>query len=111
MIVHDVICDAGHFHADVLIDTEDIPNCPECFEPCVVCWYRGKPPATDVLGNAHYSSVLGIEYTSTRDRDRQMAASGMQPGANIRGGPMTQGRRLPKHFTPDGYEAAWKGTE
>jgi hypothetical protein len=113
VIVHDLICDSGHFTEDALVDCDALPRCPECGEPVVICWYRGQAPSTDVLGSTQYSSVLGVEYTSTRDRDRQMAARGYEPGSNVRGGPMTQGGRLPKHFTPKGYENAfqWKGEE
>ena len=111
MIVHDVICPSGHFTKDLAVILDSMPLCPVCDRMTVVCWYGGKPPGTDVLGHAHYSSALGIEYTSTRDRDKQMAAKGMQPGSNVRGGPMTQGQRLPKRFTPTGYEHSfeWKG--
>ena len=38
--------------------------------------------ATDVCGSTQYSQALDIEYTSTRDRERQMKRLGFEPAGD-----------------------------
>jgi len=99
MIIHDLICVMGHFTEEVLVKIGDLPLCPECGKDSSVCYYGGKSASTDVYGSEQYSAITGEHFTSTREHDRKMAARGFQPGANVRGGPMTQGQRLPRHFS------------
>lgn len=108
-VIHDLICENDHMVEDAVVDTkvaEDDPApyglCKKCQAPYTVCWLRGQPPATDVLGVEHWSDTLGISYTSTRHRDQQMKARGFEPADNVRGGPMSQSNQLPKRIGGDG---------
>lgn len=114
-VVHDLICTNDHVVKGVLVEMNVAAGvespyglCKECTAPYIICWLHGKAPSTDVLGHEVESSLLGISYTSTRDRDRQMKAKGYEPAANIRGGPMSQSNHLPAKLTPRGYEGRAK---
>jgi hypothetical protein len=110
-VLHDLICTNDHVVWDVEVEVEVADGvaapyglCKECTAPYMICWLRGKAPSTDVLGHEVDSQVLGVTYTSTRERDRKMRARGFEPADRVRGGPMSQSSHLPEKLTPRGYE-------
>jgi hypothetical protein len=110
-VIHDLICENDHVLEDVVVETEVAKGqkspygvCKKCTAPYKICWLRGMAPSTDVLGHEVDSAVLGVTYTSTRERDRKMRAKGFEPASNVRGGPMSQSNHLPAKLTPPGYE-------
>ncbi len=114
-VLHDLICSNDHTVLDVVVETEVADGdpapyglCKKCTAPYTICWLRGMAPSTDVLGHEVESQVLGVTYTSTRERDRKMRARGFEPADRIRGGPMSQSCHLPERLTPRGYEGRAK---
>lgn len=108
-VIHDLVCENDHIVKDVEVEVADGLHttygvCDLCGTRRIVSWAHGRAPATDVLGSEHFSDVLGVSFTSTRERDRKMSAMGFQPADNIRGGPMSQSSHLPKKLTPKGWE-------
>jgi hypothetical protein len=114
-VVHDLICENDHIRQNVVVETEVAKGqespygvCKKCTAPYKICWLHGKAPGTDVLGHEVESEVLGLTYTSSRERDRKMRARGYEPADRIRGGPMSQSNHLPEKLTPRGYEGRAK---
>jgi hypothetical protein len=110
-VLHDLICENEHVVRNVVVQVvvaEGLATpygvCKKCHAPYRICWLHGKAPSTDVLGHEVSSEVLGVTYTSTRERDRKMRAKGFEPADRIRGGPMSQSHHLPEKLTPRGYE-------
>jgi hypothetical protein len=100
-IIHDIHCTSGTCvweNLGVHINAGKFPPCPECGS--ATAW----TPAgfsSDVL--THYSIAGGREFTSTREKDKFMAARGFVPAGDPVGGALNQEHmNLGKSFSYSG---------
>ena len=107
-IIHDLRCmQCGVVQVNVAIESGNTSvSCPLCAGPTQISWAHGKPPATDVYGQARYNLGTGREETSSRGAEKYMQGLGYDGHAGDR----VHGGRVEHRIVGTGYSYSGQGS-
>jgi hypothetical protein len=106
-IIHDLRCTVCKvLHLNVAVVGRAIPACDLCGGETKVSWEGGKPPGTDVYGQARWNEGTGRMETSSRGAEKFMRSQGWDGHA----GDKVHGARVEHKLVGTGYSYRGQGS-